>query len=393
MKNTLYIALRYIQYNKVKTATLVACITIILYLPIALDLLLDESEKQLMSRAEETPLLLGAKGSALDLCMSALYFDDELPETITLEGLEKITENDLADVVPIYNRFRARDFPIIGTNIDYLGYRNLKIKNGRAFGLIGECLIGAKVAEELGLNVGDHIVSSPESLFDIAGIYPLKMSIVGVLEPSYTPDDMAIFTDLKTTWIIQGLGHGHQDVVRISDPTLVFSRSDSVVSATSKLMQYNEITEKNIESFHFHGSLENYPITAVLAFPQNAKSEALLRGRFVGDNNVYQLLKPTEVIDGLLQNIFKIRNVLDAVIAIVAFATFLAMLLVFALSVRLRAKEINTIYKLGCRKGTTVRFICAEIVMILLASAILCGILLSVLSGFNHELVRILFIQ
>ena len=61
----------------------------------------------------------------------------------------------------------------------------------------------------LGLGPGDSLVSSPENFFDLAGVYPLKMEIVGVLETSDSPDDLAVFTDLKTNWIIMGLGHGH----------------------------------------------------------------------------------------------------------------------------------------------------------------------------------------
>ena len=82
MNDSFYIAYKYISHNKVKTITLVACITIILFLPVGLEQLLDESEQQLMSRAEVTPLIVGAKGSALDLVMNTLYFDDELPEFI-----------------------------------------------------------------------------------------------------------------------------------------------------------------------------------------------------------------------------------------------------------------------------------------------------------------------
>jgi putative ABC transport system permease protein len=67
MIDSLYIAWKYIAFNKVKTATLVACITLIAFLPVALERLLNESERQLMSRAVSTPLVVGAKGSALDL--------------------------------------------------------------------------------------------------------------------------------------------------------------------------------------------------------------------------------------------------------------------------------------------------------------------------------------
>ena len=64
----------------------------------------------------------------------------------------------------------------------------------------------------MGLGVGDYVISSPESVFDLAGVYPLKMPVVGVLAPSFSPDDEAVFVDIKTTWVIQGLGHGHQNL-------------------------------------------------------------------------------------------------------------------------------------------------------------------------------------
>ena len=70
MIDSLYIAWRYVCFNKIKTVTLIACITLIAFLPLALQLLLDESERQLMSRAASTPLVIGVKGSALDLVIT-----------------------------------------------------------------------------------------------------------------------------------------------------------------------------------------------------------------------------------------------------------------------------------------------------------------------------------
>ena len=48
MTDSLYIAWKYIKFNKVKSATLVGCITLLVFLPISLELLLDESEQQLI---------------------------------------------------------------------------------------------------------------------------------------------------------------------------------------------------------------------------------------------------------------------------------------------------------------------------------------------------------
>jgi len=219
------------------------------------------------------------------------------------------------------------------------------------------------------------------------------MNVVGVFDESHTSDDLAVFVDLKTAWVIQGLGHGHQDLTQLNDPTLVLNRTEDNVAATAKLYHYQEITEQNIDSFHFHGDLSTYPVTAVIVVPHDTKSGTLLQGRYLHKEEKHQIIKPREVIDSLLQNIFRIKNVLDAVISVVAIATIMAIVLVFTLSLRLRQKEIQTIFKLGCRKATVVRLICAEIFLIVLTSGVLCSIMVFLVAMYSNELVRILIIR
>jgi len=393
MFDSLYIAWKYISYNRIKTVVLIACITLISFLPFALQLLLDESERQLMSRAVETPLVVGTKGSALDLVMNTLYFGDDVPELMTMTASDRIADADLALPIPMYVRFKARGNPIVGTTLDYFDFRGLTIARGRQLAVLGDCVLGAKVAESLALKPGDSLVSAPESLFDLAGVYPLKMKVAGILKKSHTSDDLAVFVDLKTAWVIQGLGHGHQDVTKLKDPTLVLKRTESNVSATAKLFHYTEITEKNTASFHFHGNLAAYPISAVIAVPYDAKSGTILRGRYLSKEETQLIVAPEAVIDGLLQNIFRIKNVLDAVIAVVALATVLAVILVFALSLRLRQHEIQTIFKIGCSRMTIAKLIAAEITIIIFSSAVLCSIMMVGVRSVSNELVRMLFIR
>ena len=250
--DSFYLAWRSLSYNKVKTVILVSCITIIAVLPPSLEILLKESERQLSLRAEMSPLLIGARGSALDLVMNSLYFGHEVPDTITVAATEQVMDSDLAAPIPLYIRFKARGFPIVGTSIDYFNFRKLQIVQGEMFTMIGQCIIGAEVAMKLNLKPNDYIVSSPETLFNIAGVYPLKMKITGVLGPSRSADDLAVFVDIKTTWVIEGLGHGHKDVNNTLDSSVILKRDKSNVTANAKLMEYTEITEENVKSFHLH---------------------------------------------------------------------------------------------------------------------------------------------
>jgi putative ABC transport system permease protein len=394
--DSLYVAWRYLRYHWGRSLTLVVCVTLIAVLPLALELLLAESERQLLARAEGTPLVVGAKGSSLDLAMNSLYFGDSVPEPISMAAVDAIADTGLALPIPLQVRFKARGQPIVGTNLDYFDFRGLQIQAGRNLALLGECVLGARAARLLGLEPGDTLLSSPETLFDLAGVYPLKMQVVGVLAPTQSADDLAVFVDLKTAWVIQGLVHGHQDLAAVRDPSLVMDRADGNLTATAKLVQYTEITPENIDSFHLHGSPEDYPITAVIALPNDDKSAALLRGRYIaaGDQGqAQQILVPAEVIAGLLANIFRIKGVLDAVILVVGGATLLALILVLALSLRLRAGEVETIFKLGCSRATIARLLGAEIALILAAAALLAGLLLAIVAHHDEALVRALFIR
>ena len=392
MMDSLYLAWKYLSYNRLKTFILVSCITIIAALPLALEILLNESERQLALRAESSPLLVGAKGSALDLVMSSLYFGDEVPETITMKAAEQVMETDLAAPIPLYIRFKARGFPIVGTSLDYFDFRQLKLAQGEMLVMIGQCIIGAEVARILNLNPGDSIVSSPETLFNIAGVYPLKMKITGVLATNHSADDLAVFVDIPTAWVIHGLGHGHKDVTRTTDSSVILKKENGNVTANAKLMQYTEITEENIDSFHLHGDSAEFPLTAVLAVPYDEKSGTILQGRYLTKETDYQIVQPKDVIDTLMANIFKIRNVLDAVIMLVGTATLLALVLVFSLSLRLREREIDVIFKLGCSRATIARLLGAEIVIIILVSSAVCAVLLGCVVHYDQMLVRNLFI-
>ena len=390
--DSLYIAWKYLNFSKARTATLVACVTLIAVLPLALQLLLAETERQLLSRAASTPLLLGAPGSALDLVMNGLYFDDEVPELISMAAVTTLADSGLASPIPLYVRFKARRFPIVGTTLDYFDFRGLALATGRPLALLGECVVGAEVAERLDLKAGDSLLSSPETVFDLAGVYPLNMKVAGVLARAHTPDDLAVFVDIKTAWVVEGLVHGHQDLRRVEDAGVIIEQTSDNLIANAKLVEYTEITPGNIESFHFHGAPGDYPLSAVITVPNDAKSATILRGRYLDGDSDYQLVVPETVIDGLLANIFRIKHMLDAVIVLVAVATVLALLLVFALSIRLRQREIQTLFRLGGSRLTIARLLAAEIAIIALISAVLCAIAMLLVGHYSDELVRSLVI-
>jgi len=373
VRDVLYLAWRYLAYHRWKTGILVASIMLIIYLPVGLNVVVEQSAEHLTARADATPLLIGAKGSPLELVLNSLYFSSERPELVDYSEARSVAESGLADAIPLYVRFRSRKNPIVGTSIEYFDFQELRFSSGRPIAVLGECVVGAVAAESLGVGPGDAVVSSPETVFDLAGVYPLKMKVAGVLERSFTPDDDAIFVDIKTAWIIEGLGHGHQDLANAEAASGVLSRSEDSIVANASVVQYNEITEDNVDSFHFHGDSEEYPLTAVLAVPKNRKSGVILMGRYADDEATSQIVRPVTVVDELLDTLLTIQQFIVAAVVIVGSATAATAVLVFLLSLRLRRREIDTMHKIGGSRARVGSILLAEVFIVVILSGTLAA--------------------
>ena len=388
MKQSLYIALKYLLYHKLRTLILVASIGIIIFLPNGLQKLIEESESQMMARANSTPLVVGTKGSSTDLVINSLYFRQEKIESMTMKTADELKETGLGYPIPLLSTFKARGYAIAGTNLDYFDFRKMKIIKGRKFSFVGECVIGSRVAGKLDITIGDSLISSPENYFDFAGVYPLKMDVVGVLQETNTPDDYTIFTDLKTNWIIMGLGHGHQDLTKTLDQSVILNKDSGNVTANAKLFMYNEITKQNLESFHFHGNPEKYPITSIIFVPKDIKSGTILRGKFEVRDILNQIVVPTKVVETLLQSIFRIKQIFNTVFVLVGFATLLILGLIVTLSLRLRKDEIHTMFTIGSSKAKIFEILGLELLMLVVSSILFALVLYSVTGYFVNDFIN-----
>ena len=397
MSDVLYLAWRYLAHHRVKTAILVFAIMLIVFLPVGLRVLVKQSERELTTRAAATPLLLGARGSPLELALNSLYFESDVPATMPFAQCTRVQNSGQALAIPLHTRFRARRHPIVGTSLDYFDFRGLRIAAGRQLAVLGECVLGAEVARATGAGPGagqvNHVVSSPESVFDIAGVYPLKMTVVGVLERSHTPDDEAVFVDLKTAWVIEGLGHGHMDMSSAEAAPGVLRREGGKVIANASVVQYNEITPENMDSFHFHGALDDFPVTAVIAVPHDEKASALLQGRYLADDETVQIVRPIEVMEELLGTILKVQSYVVTAVIVIGLATLATATLVFMLSLRLRRREIATLVKIGGSRGRVLAILLSEIVGVLAMGVLLAGVLTALTAAYGSALIRALILS
>lgn len=383
MKHTLLMALRYLAYHKLRSLLLVLCITLVLLLPIAVNQLLDRYGDVLSARAAATPLVIGARGSRYDLVLNTLYFRGRIPGKLPMAEADAVQDGGLADAIPVLCGRTAQGYPIVATSADYYAYRGLAPAAGTLPLLLGDAVLGHRVAEQLGLGVGDRVLSDRGSLYDLTMAYPLRMKVVGVLAPSEGPDDGAVFTSVRTGWILDGIGHGHDDAATQDDGNVLREDEDGVV-LNAAVYEYQEITEDNIESFHFHGDTAGMPLTAVIALPRDSKSATILKGRYRVSGSA-QALVPGEVVDELLGLVFKVKLFFDANVALVSVATALFLVLIVLLTLRVRAREMETLFRIGCARLTVAKLLGTELLVVVAAGALLAAALAFALARVLEE--------
>ena len=385
MSQVFKLAWQYIKYHKLKSLILLACVFLTALLPIATQVLLSQFNQKIVSRADSTPAVVGAKGSSLDLTLNAIHFKSTSAEAIRYAEVSKLLDRGAAQAIPIHAQFTAQGYRVVGTSLEYFSFRNLSLARGGKFAVLGECVVGARLADSLGVDVGDYIISDRDNVLNLAGQSPLRLSIVGVLEESLSPDDLAVFVDVKTAWVIQGLGHGHQDLDdEDQESSKVLSRSADKIIASAAVESYIEITAENIGSFHFHGDSNEFPITSIIAVTDSEKAETILEGKYSDDSST-QFTKPSTDVRELMSLVFQVKRFFDANAILIGVSTGLLMLLVLMLSLRLRAREMQTMFQLGCSRGRILQLQFAEVFIIVSVAAILVGLAVWGLAGLSGQ--------
>ncbi len=378
MTAALYLAWRYVLFNRLKSIVLIVSLTLTLVLPLTAQALISVYGERLMARAVETPLIAGAKGSRFDLVLKALYFAPTQTDAIHLSAVDDLRDYAAAqrlgvELIPLHSEFTARGQPLVGAPLAYFDFRGLTLAEGDWPVRLGQCVLGASAAELLQLKPGDKLFSDQTNVWDISETYPLRMHVSGVLAPTGGPDDRSVFVDLKTAWLVQGIMHGHRDVGATTDDPTVLRRDGDHVVTNATILEYNEVTDENIASFHLHAQRDALPISVLLVVPASDKARTMLKSRLNQPGTAVEMLTPRDVIADLLGLAFQVKRFFDASFALVVLAVGLSLLLVLALSRRLRARELSTMARIGASRWMTLQLQVAELLILLTISGALAA--------------------
>lgn len=376
MSGVLWLTLHYLRAHPIRTIVMVASLSVALVLPLAAGTLFEHYEAELRSRAAGTPLILGARGKRFDLVLTSLWFRSARLDPVKYAHVDEVNDSELAVAIPIHSRFTARGHPLVATSREYYERRRLALAAGLEPAFVGEALLGANVAAATGLGVGDALFSDPEDTYDISKGAATKLGVKGVLAPTGGPDDDAVFVDIKTAWVLEGVAHGHQQAEELPDD-LLLGKSDERIVVSPALIEHNELTAKNADSFHIHGDPGDLSVTAILIFPRDLKSGTILKSRINAEGDV-QVLSPARVVDDLVSFVFRIKRVFDAVSLLLLVATAALVTLLLVLSSRMRVREMEALHRIGAGRLVILGLHLGEALFVVCGACALAGTILGV---------------
>ncbi len=361
------------------------CLSITIFLPLVTYMSVNMIDEQLYERSESTPVLVGSKGSPFLLTFNSIYFKTEIKEKLEFGAYEELKSSIKGKVIPLHTFHTAKGIPIVGTSFDYFGFRGLSPAQGTLPQMLGDAVLGSNAAESLRTGAGGSVVSDCESIYDISAEYPLKMRITGVLAPTGTPDDNVVFVSIKTAWIIDGIGHGHEELVGtleemdsidLSDPgrnpddSVLFIESSEIVY-NSRLKKFNEITHDNINTFHFHGDVSGFPLSALIVLPASYEEEVVKLLAELNLTRSLQAVRPTRTVEEILAILLDIKRLLDGFSILVLISTAAFMILVIWLQIRQRKGEMLILDRMGGGKHAMKALLLIEVTILVLTSACL----------------------
>ena len=368
--NAFFLAFHYLRASRRRTLVMIFATSVCVFLPAFTFLAASQIESQLTARGDASPVLIGYKGNEFDLTMSSLYFRGTVDDAVPYGLIGELRDTGYGVPVPLYVRYSAAGIPLVGTSLAYFDQRGLTVAAGRLPGLLGEVVIGAGAAAEYHVVPGDKMMTDHRNLYNLAEAYPLVLNVVGVLAPTGTVDDHALFADVKTTWTLEGKIHGHTEVQE--EQALNAGEEDENLEASAALFIFNEITADNVGSYHFHGTQDEAPLTAVLVFPNDHRALSQVMGDYAM-SPTYQAVRPTEVVETILDIVLRVRDAIQAYFALILASTAAFFGLVMVLSLRLRAAEVQLMQRIGCSRGAIALIVGAEVTLIVAASCALAG--------------------
>ncbi len=163
---------------------------------------------------QDIDMVVGAKGSPLQLVLSAIYHVDAPTGNISKAEADKLSRNPMIETaIPMAYGDSYKGYRILGTTADYISLYKGVLKEGAMFTKPMEVVIGAGVAKRTRLALGStfHGTHGEDARGQVHE--EIDYRIVGILAPTGTVIDQLLLTNVESVWNIHDEAHGREAAV------------------------------------------------------------------------------------------------------------------------------------------------------------------------------------
>ncbi|MDW3193226.1 MAG: FtsX-like permease family protein [Cytophagales bacterium] len=180
-------------------------------------LMSSQLEEQFKKNITGIDMVVGAKGSPLQLILSAVFQVDNPTGNISLAEAEELKKNRLIALgIPLSYGDSYRGYRIVGTTSEYLDLYDASLQEGRVWQKSLEVVIGSKIAVATGLKLGDEFASA-HGFAEGGDVHDhSQFKVVGVLERSNSVVDQLLLTATESIWDV----HNHDGAEADDDPQI-----------------------------------------------------------------------------------------------------------------------------------------------------------------------------
>lgn len=175
----------------------------------------SQFEERLYRNIEPIHLVVGAKGSPLQMILSSVYHIDIPTGNIPLSESYLITKNPYVEkAIPLALGDSYKTYRIVGTTTDYIDLYKAEMQEGQLFKADLEVVIGARVAKKLGMKLGDKFHGAHGLVADdkMHAHKEHSYTVVGILKPSGTILDALMLTNVSSVWLVhEDHDHDHEE--------------------------------------------------------------------------------------------------------------------------------------------------------------------------------------
>lgn len=363
---------------------------------IAFVILLNAQLKEQFDRnLAEIDLVIGAKGSPLQLILCNMYHVDVPTGNIDLKEAKPFLNPNhplIKNQIPLSVGDSYRGYRIIGTDHSILELYNGELSKGTLFDEAMSVNVGSSVANKTGLKIGDTFQSTHGLLDDknLTHEDAIQFKVTGILKESGSVLDQLIITRTESVWIVHD-EHDHE--------------TESTASADSHSDDDEHDHEHDDEHDHDHEheeELTNIPlyeqdseekeITAILLQFKNRNFQTLNMARNINENTNMQAAAPAIEMSKLYENIGVGTNILSSLAILIAIVSSISIFISLFNSMKERKYELALMRVMGSSKIGIALLILMEGLLIAIVGA-LVGILLShisieILSAFTEDAYR-----